>query len=216
MPTVDVLCLAYSIKHHDRCVAGVRLDTGEWVRPVSARNDGALRESECQLDVGRAVRPLDIVRMPLAEARPEPHQPENWLVGRGGWQLKSDLRGQAARAALDDVVDTGPTLLGDTDDSIDCDWIAENGVSASLTLVRVRRPRFEVNHWRRLRARFTLSGSYYDLSVTDLAPWATDAFHAGEHHPDTDWCLTVSLAEPYVEKNRCYKLVAAGIDLGTL
>lgn len=58
MPAVDVLCLAFSMKHGGRCVAGVRLDSGDWVRPVSAAEDGTLMPAACLLDVGRPIRRL--------------------------------------------------------------------------------------------------------------------------------------------------------------
>lgn len=48
MPVTDLLCLAYSRKYSARCVAGIRLDTLEWVRPVSATDHGALSAGACR------------------------------------------------------------------------------------------------------------------------------------------------------------------------
>jgi hypothetical protein len=208
----DVLCLAYSRKYSARCVAGLRLDTLEWVRPVSPTEHGALSAIACRLDVGRAPRPLDVIRIPLRKARPERHQPENWLIGERQWQLIDELTVGKAAGYLDNVVLAGPTLLGDAAASIDWDWIQQNGVDASLGIVRVR-PTFYVNPWAKLRAGFALQRSHYDLAVTDLSPWTNDA-RSGDLRVRSDWYLTISLGERYDPKNRAYKLVAAGIEVG--
>jgi hypothetical protein len=43
LPTVEIVCLANSRKAGGRCIAGVRTDTGAWVRPVSSGREGTLR-----------------------------------------------------------------------------------------------------------------------------------------------------------------------------
>lgn len=208
---IDLLCLAYSRKYNSRCVAGLRLDTLEWVRPISATEHGELSAISCRLDVGRPPQPLDVVRIPLVGARPERHQPENSLLGGGQWQLVDELSVRTAAAYLDRVVLSGPNLLGDRADSIDWDWIQQNGMNASLGIVKVH-PVFYVNPWGKLRASFTLRGAHYDLAVTDLAAWANDARQPG-FRVQSDWYLTISLGERFDQKNRAYKLVAAGIEV---
>jgi hypothetical protein len=208
---IDLLCLAYSRKYSSRCVAGLRLDTLEWVRPISATEHGEISASNCRLDVGRPPKPLDVVRIPLQRARPERHQPENWLLREGQWQLVDELSVRAAAVYLDRVVLPGPSLLGDTADSIDWDWIQQNGMGASLGIVRVR-PDFYVNPWGNLRALFALKGVRYNLSVTDLAAWTNDARQPG-FRVQSNWYLTISLGERFDQKNRAYKLVAAGIEV---
>ena len=207
----DVLCLAYSRKINAQCVAGLRLDTLEWVRPVSSTEHGALSAAACRLDVGRAPKPLDVIRIPLSRPRPEPHQPENWLIADSQWQLVDELTVRTAEGYLEKSLLPGPSLLGDTADSIDWDWIQANGVDASLGIVKVH-PSFYVNHWGKLRAEFALQLSGYDLAVTDLSPWTGDA-RRPEFRVQSDWYLTVSLGERYDRNNRAYKLVAAGIEL---
>ena len=43
--------------------AGLQWKDGSWIRPVSDTEDGSLTASNCILDVGRQVRPLDVVRL---------------------------------------------------------------------------------------------------------------------------------------------------------
>src|ERR1039457_4830459 len=49
MPSVDLICLANSCKWHSRCLAGLRVDGGGWVRPVSDREHGELQYSQYRL-----------------------------------------------------------------------------------------------------------------------------------------------------------------------
>jgi hypothetical protein len=207
----DLLCLAYSRKYSARCLAGLHLDTFEWVRPVSASEHGELSAAVCRLDIGRAPRPLDVIRIQLKNPRPESHQPENWLVGDREWKLVDQWSLSDAKAHLDAKVLSGPRLLGDTSDSIDWDWIQENGVEASLGLVKVR-PSFRVNPWGSLRAGFELRSTCYDLAVTDVAAW-TNEVSQPDYRVQSDWYFTISLGERYVKKNRAYKPVAAGIEV---
>ena len=43
MPSLDLICLANSSKLGSRCLAGLRVDGGGWVRPVSNQEYGELR-----------------------------------------------------------------------------------------------------------------------------------------------------------------------------
>lgn len=213
MAVTELLCLAYSRKYSARCVAGIRLDTLEWVRPVSPTDHGALSAAACRLDAGRAPQPLDLVRISLKRPSPERHQPENWFVGEREWELVDELTVDDAVDYLDEIVVNGPELFGTRGDSIDWDDIQANGVPSSLAAVRVR-PRFYVNPWDKLRASFRLGGAHYDLAVTDLAPWAAEVKERDGVAPRTDWYLTISLGERYDRNNRAYKLVAAGFPSG--
>lgn len=215
MPSVDVLCLAYSMKHGGRCVAGVRTDSGGWVRPVSGADDGSLTPSACLLDVGRPVRPLDVVRLSMTEPRPAPHQPENWVVSDDQWKLVEERSMQSAAADLEAIVEKGTLLLGIVGKSIDWQTVEADGVSASLGLVRVSKPHFVVNPWNRFRAKFEYGGTHYDLSCTDLSAWQSHAYSAGGLYSESDWYLTVSLGEPWEDTNACYKVVAAGLEIPT-
>lgn len=94
METV-VLCLANSKKLTDRCVAGIDIRTGKWVRPVSRTGDrGAVPFQERQIDQAEP-QLLDLIEMDLAHDGPTGfdycHAHENrWIdpypwrrIGRG-------------------------------------------------------------------------------------------------------------------------------------
>lgn len=88
-----MVCLANSRKPNGRCVAGIELG-GHWIRPVSAREHGAVSEYEREYADGSDPRVLDVVDVPLLQPRPWHYQQENWLldpqrrwvrVGRSVW-----------------------------------------------------------------------------------------------------------------------------------
>jgi hypothetical protein len=208
---VELVCLANSRKQGGRCVAGLDLESGAWIRPVGPGEHGELDLSDCQLDSGDLPALLDVIRVPLLEPVPEPHQPENWLVGPGRWTLAGRMTVEDARTTLESARVAGPELFGDRSDRIDWDEIQARPVTSSLALIRVAAPTFMVNPWQSFRARFALNGAWYDLGYTDLSAWAAEARQAAPFQAEGDWYLTISLGEPYVRDNQCYKLAAAAL-----
>ena len=208
-----MLCLANSWKYGGRCVAGVRKD-GSWIRPVSDTEDGSLTASNCVLDTGRQVRPLDVVRLSVLREEKRPHQPENWVIADEPWEL---LRGRTAPEVsdfLDSVAIGGPELFGTTTRSVTWEQIERSEVTDSLALVRAECPRF---HWSsssptQRRASFELGEASYDLPVT--FEFELPAQGEASHHSQSSWYFTISLGEPYARQgNDCFKLIAGAIEI---
>lgn len=214
MYSMDILCLANSWKHGGACVAGIRMDTGEWVRPVTDATDGTLPYRQCRLDNGHEVKPLDVVRIPVERHAPKRHQPENWLVGPGNWQLCGTHTMATIAPFLDSIVDPGPVLLGNTWDKVPEDQIPNAGVAASLTLVRVTNPLFSTrprqSGGHQLRIEFEVAGASYNLSLTDRH-LDQSVPTQGSYQSSADWYLTISLSEPF--NGACYKLAACALPI---
>lgn len=215
-----LLCLANSRKLNGRCVAGIELSGNQrlgWIRPVSAREHEEVSEYERQYEDGSDPRVLDVMDVPLLEARPKGYQQENWLldpdhywkrVSRVGW---SDLE-RLADPESPLWIDGNSTYNGRNDRIV----LGEaGGLKSSLRLVRVDRLTLSVfkpgaafgNPKRRVQGRFVHHGTEYHL-------WVTDPGYEREYllKPDGDYelgesFLTVSLGEPH--DGACYKLVAA-------
>lgn len=215
-----LLCLANSRKLNGRCVAGIELSGNQrlgWIRPVSAREHEEVSEYERQYEDGSDPRVLDVMDVPLLEARPKGYQQENWLldpdhywkrVSRVGW---SDLE-RLADPESPLWIDGNSTYNGRNDRIV----LGEaGGLKSSLRLVRVDRLTLSVfkpgaafgNPKRRVQGRFVHHGTEYHL-------WVTDPGYEREYllKPDGDYELgesfrTVSLGEPH--DGACYKLVAA-------
>ena len=222
MPTLDVICLANSWKHGGRCVAGLRMDGGGWVRPVSREPGGVLLAWHYTLASGGEAALLDVLQMRFVGPQPEPHHPENWLMDYGLWAIAARPTPQDIHRVLLQSLASGPALLGSMDKKISFATLQESHATQSLALIRPQRLHWQVSQnqasgKRRNRAVFTLDGAEYDLPLTDPAwlkrlesrppgcyPWEPG---------DGDALLTISLSEPFEWDDYCYKLVAGVVAL---
>ncbi len=82
----EIICLANSFKRGGRCIAGIDIDTGEWVRPFNPRGyEGALGRE--RLIKGNEPRILDVLEIPIGvEAKDYGCQPENRILLSGRWK----------------------------------------------------------------------------------------------------------------------------------
>lgn len=218
-----IVCLANSRKLSGRCIAGRELVDSElvgWIRPVSAREHEEVSEREREYQNGEDPTVLDVIDVPVLEARPSAFQSENWLLDPNYYWSKvgrlnpSDLSGFVDNAGPL-WLNVGSTIAG-RNDEIPVDLA--NGLTSSLALVRVPELHLSVfspgaafgNSKRRVQARFALGAHDYWLWVTDpvyerryLAK-ENDDYELGPSY------LTLSLGEPY--GGYVYKLVAAIIE----
>ncbi|MFE6024651.1 dual OB domain-containing protein [Streptomyces niveus] len=215
------VCLANSRKLSGRCVAGmVDDDSGEWVRPVSARPNGEVSAYERQYRDGTDPSVLDIVSVQLLRPQSHSFQSENWLLdpdyywkktGWVGWRGLSNLEQRPSALWIN-----GSSTFHGNNDHISTEEAVT--LSDSLKLIRVadltlhvHAPRAMFGDSKRvLRARFSYEGHEYILRVTDpeyrreyLAK-PDGIYELGESF------LTVSLSEPF--EGYVYKLVAAIIE----
>jgi hypothetical protein len=165
---------------------------------------------------------LDILRIDFASPRPQPHQPENWLVGNIPWQLVARPAPERSLPIARSHLVYGPDLLGNQSDRVPYDSFSRAPAEASLALVMP-----DTLHWnvgtnifsgrRQTRAFFALGGTSYNLSVTDpiwerrLITLST-GFHpivSAALSNEDKILLAISLGEPF--QGCCYKLVAAVI-----
>ena len=221
MPAVEIICLANSRKLSGRCIAGLRTDGQGWIRPVGRSPDGTLYWQHYRLDDGTEAQVLDILKVDLASPRPEPHQPENWLIGNIPWQLTARPAPQRCLSVLRSYIVRGPDLFGNQHDRVAFSSFSQTSTQASLALVKPDTLEWHITKSftgkRQTRAVFTLSGSPYDLSVTDPLweqrlrnlSWGTHPMISVGLSADDKVLLTVSLGEPF--QGDCYKLVAAVI-----
>ena len=219
-----IVCLANSRKLSGRCIAGREWTrgaaAGEWIRPVSARENREVSEYERQYEDGSDPNVLDIVDVPVLEPLSEGWQTENWLLDpefywrRAGTCSPFDLSGLTDPVAPL-WIDGNSTWHG-RNDRLPCE--PADPPSGSLRLIRVPRMELAVfrpgeafgNAKRRVQGRFLHAGSEYALWITDpryereyLAK-LDGAYQLGECY------LTISIGEPYGQF--CYKLVATIIE----
>ena len=216
-----VVCLANSRKLTGRCIAGrewiEEQGAGNWVRPVSARENQEVSEYERQYEDGSDPRVLHIIDIPVLEPQPKNYQTENWLLDPDYYWEKA---GVFSRRDLPELVDPiaplwidGQSTYQGRNDRILLE--SADSVSDSLRLIHVEELNLAVfkpgeafgNPKRRVQGRFSHAGTRYALWVTD--PEYERAYLARlDGTYDIGECyLTISLGEPY--EGYCYKLIAA-------
>jgi len=216
---MKLIVLANSYKLGGRCLAGIDVATGTWVRPISFETHGELDANRCLInDNGRlrAVRCLDVIEIPIGEPVSTPGQPENRRLLAGDWSFIVSLDRQYAVDALDSLAleDDSTDLLFNREGEVDCLEAANGLVLKSLTLVKVSSPTFylRLRHGKspKLRAKFLFANIEYDLPVTDDREWTNYAREEPDRFSSGIWYFTVSLGEPYKEK--MWKLIAGGMS----
>lgn len=225
MPWVRMVCLANSRKLGGRCVAGWKLDSGGWIRPVSARQHEELVRGDYLLNNGQEPCLLDVIDVEVEGHLPKPHQPENWLIGPSRRRFVRHLSHWTQAAAIlnraTGARTPGPDLFGNQARFLSPQDLQRQPPTESLALVRA----LDI-HWvigrtdtgaRQTRCRFLLEGVLYDLPVTDpqlenRLKDRTDGVYLRKEagiDPLGRVDLTISLGDPW--GGYCYKLVAAVI-----
>jgi hypothetical protein len=227
----NMVCLAGSRKWHGRCLAGMVLPKGRWIRPVSQREHRELHEWEYALPTPHFyTRVLDTVHLTLEDACPQPHHPEDFHIGDAEWALihrpTAPADFHALRARLMPFLDHHPTLLGDCENATPHACFTQAPATASLTLVSVRGLRWMVSthgEQKKTKVLFKHGEAWYTLGLTD-PEWEgrVAALPDGKHTPQetaiphgADIWLTISLGDPFIKEPgappTCHKLVAAVI-----
>lgn len=222
---VDLFVLASSRKGGGRCVAGWDLTNDRWLRPVSPRPDGTLELGHCQID-GDWPRLFDVARVEIDGHRPTAYQPENWQITDRVWERVDVADPAAVRDDLADLVKHTDWLLDSGDRRVDAAALRASPAPSSLALVRPDDARWRLEQFgagRQYKTTFRLAGrnAWYEFSVTDppiyerLVPLAD-----GSHErnvvgiaDESEVFYLVSLAEPFADNDRCFKLVAGVIEI---
>lgn len=219
-----ILCLANSRKLSGRCVAGREFDghvAGPWVRPVSAREHEEVSEYERQYEDGSDPQVLDVIDVPVREARPAGHQTENWLLDpEYYWSRVERVAPPDVRRFVEPPASLwidGQSTYAGKNDEIPLSLLS--GVESSLRLIRVDALTLTVfapreafgSAKRRVQGRFEHAGSRYALWVTDPTWERRYLAQSDGSYEIGECCLTISLGEPF--RDACYKLIAAVIPL---
>lgn len=210
-----IAILANSKRPDGMCLAGIDLDTREWVRPVTRTGDG-IPAMRCVVNGKmlsiRAILECDLIR-PRTIAQ---FQCENQTIRNWDWQVKRRLKA----TALDQFVEDISPILHTPNDRVATSMLEAKAPSKwkSLQLVKPRHLQFGRHYYdpNRWVAEFADGdGNHYSLKITD--PIITRRLEAGEKI-SKKCLLTVSMTKPWTHNPEerpptCYKLVAAVIEL---
>jgi hypothetical protein len=220
-----IVCLANSYKHDHRCVAGISLDTKQWVRLVGRQVPGCLTLKETCYPDGREAALLDVFEAELGEKCGSNCHPEDVFVTGKPWLPVRRFDTPSDAQFLAAYVNKEPVVLQGYCDRVLASRFEETPAQCSLGLVHpedlwwwIR----EENGKRRNRAVFRLGKVgrvRYDLAVTD-PKWLDllNLLPAGIHPhallsggKPSNTLLIVSLSEPF--EGFHYKLVAGVVNL---
>ena len=215
-----IVCLANSNKPGGSCVAGKELlangSVGEWIRPVSGRGSGAVSRHEQQYENGSAPQLLDVIDIPVLDAKPKDHQQENWLLdSRCRWTRIRKANSAELVQMLDPVSPLWIDGYGNMHDRIPVTLAC--ALEDSLRLIKVDSWDIEVSE-QGVKGHFRYVMKDYGLRITDPAYKSYKQLREGSH-PIGESYLTISLGEPfqssYTGSWDCYKLIAAVVTEGT-
>jgi len=209
-----IICLANSYKHGGRCIAGIDLETGEWIRPVPNTPEQAITPN-MRLINGNEPRVLDIIEVPLENYGPDNGcQRENRLLLPGRWKKV----GQVVARNMLRYCEDDSLILHNHDNNVAPEFFSQMPKSQwkSLQLVHNSSVTFVRNPWGKWRAHLRDAARVsLDLKVTD--PIVLEKLRNAENI-SRDCILTVSLATPWKPKDSeepqlCYKMVAGVVEL---
>ncbi len=219
-----IICLANSRKLAGRCIAGREWASGRgagnWIRPISERENQEVSEYERQYKDGRDPRILDIIDIPLRKPQPKSYQTENWLLNVEYYWVKVGVFSSLDLPALTDPIEPlwvdGYSTYNGYNDKIPIGALGKT--SSSLRLVRVVGVVLKVfapgeafgNSKRRVQGRFAHAGATYALWVTDPIYERRYLARSDGTYQIGECYLTISLGEPY--QDSVFKLIAAIIE----
>lgn len=229
------LSLAVSRRESGNCIAGIDIDSGEWLRPIHSEARAAFADSDLVVEdnhthQSRFLAPLDLLSMPLEQYAGTNSQPENWVVAPAFFEKRPAIlrrcTGERTAKLLLSHADHGDLLLHSSRDSLHTSEFADRMLSHSLSLVQPIDLAWHVSPHAQhpgkmqVRAEFRFGKLTYNLVLTDPA-WETRCQQSGigthKHaelaSPENGLVfLTVSLAAvPFHGLH--YKLVAGVIEL---
>lgn len=168
---MDIIILSRSSKHGKYCVAGIHLQTGDFVRLCSEDESthGALSETDLEYDDRSSCAILDVARIYVKGNKPLPTQPENIVIDQSRRWHKL---GRYAVNDLDIYLTKEPRGLvyGSTSPIATLEQVIRGG--KSLLLVKAKDILFykTINTYgsRKSKVDFTINGTFHkEYSMTD-------------------------------------------------
>ena len=205
---VDVAILTKSAKNGGYCVAGIDMDTRQWIRLVSsdANSCGALFSQDLQYKDGTYCEPFDIARIPILGKHPHVYQPENVLINEETYWKKIGV------ISVPDLIRLHPpekhnNLLGNIYPYITAERIGDVGIS--LILVKVGNLIITHPTDRSTKAEFSYGFARYEnMSVTD-----PEFYHIPSGTKISQALLVMSLPDSPYNERKYYKFIAKIIKI---
>lgn len=218
---MEIICLANSLKHQGRCIAGIDPTSGQWVRPVSYLDDGRIPLGNSSIPVEQ-ISILDRVTIPIDRyQKKHGYEVENIRYQNQLWQIT----GTASIVQLLRYRELS-LLYPDYGKAIPFQFLKSIDPVRTLQLIEVtafscyKDDRHQGSQWSdRDKWRGIIRDSQYGLqtyhlSITD--PVAIEKLKQGK--PLSSHCLLcLSLSQPWhPDPNHelfCYRLIAGIVEI---
>jgi len=210
-----LVILAESAKFNNFCVAGVDIDTGKWIRPISeaAELEEAVPLDDLKYPDGSRAELLDVVEIKFSDrAANNPIQPENFFYNpKYFWQ-------KVGHVTLQEVIDgrgfdlRDEIFFSDKRSILGVD-VAKMPARESLLLLPVEGLFIavkEAEDHKKFFADFKYRGKkFFRFSVGDIAVRNKFAdSSAGKYLFKDSATVVFSLTNPYQKNAECYKMLA--------
>lgn len=179
----EFVLLAKSVKYGQNCIAGreiirngARLQLGQWIRPISDHDDGAISYVETMLEGGGIPQFLNIIEIEVKDNVRNPTQPENWLIEKKKWKKTGEI---GIESLFKHFIEK-PSTLWNSDycqsDRISTAEYVSKLYNSSLCIIKpdtlimeicTIHNDFENRQQKRRRGKFSYNGINYDLAITD-------------------------------------------------
>lgn len=220
MTMTPIVVLANSWKNQDWCLAGIDLDTGKWVRPVTGLDDGRVPETSMKLG-GYFPALLDILEIPLHSTGPNfDFESENRSILPGRWYQ----RGKMTPKDIERYARRPYYVLHNHRKYVTLSELQQKPFEKRVTLQLIRVDSFKVRDARRKptdkqswKGVILSGGREIEVGITDAVCF--ESLNSG-HEPSPSCFLTMSLSMPYKppdwdedEEPVCWKLISGVIEL---
>lgn len=220
MTITRIVVLANSWKHRDWCLAGIDLDTGKWVRPVTHLDDGRIPKTSMKLG-GYFPALLDVLEIPLDSTGPDfGFESENRIILPGRWYQ----RGKMMPKDIEKYAKRPYYVLHNHKKYVTPRDLQQKPFAKRVTLQLIRVDSFTVRDARRKstdkpswKGTILSGGRELELGITD--PVYFKRLNSG-HKPSSFCFLTMSLGMPYKppdwdedDEPACWKLISGVIEL---
>ena len=208
---VKIVCLANSKKNGDRCIAGINICTGKWVRPVSELGDGRIPVNRCLVN-GEEPELLDILDIPFRQEG-FGHECENLPIVVGEWEKIGKVIPNSLLKYCESEIFYSKYIEKVPKSFLDSLPLEEK---RTLQLVRATVKQIRKNKYQKWEASLLISDhKVFKAKITDLA--MINKLNQGVDFNNKDCLFTISLAQPWRKNNcdelSCWKLIAGVIEL---
>lgn len=209
----QIICLANSIKRQERCIAGIDLETGRWIRPIYKNYpDNGRVPRRIRLIDGQEPALLDILDIPLEDSGLDfGFESENRNIAQGSWK-------KVGKVSPQDVLrfaSKNSLILHNSSRYVTVQYLQSLVPEQRKTLQLVYVDKLLISSDQRAKLIVKNSCLLENIKITD--PILLSKLYSG-YQVSGSCLVTISLSMPFRpddswEVDPCWKLVAGVIEL---